>query len=188
MQINALSIKLKRTSKGTTCKLVELTRYRKKMLTLFTLTFPKWRIECHHADTICHTNSSYVTTKLYETSTCGCNNNTIFQNELFSRFLPSTYVAWQRRSLGDAAKVAIWRHGWIQKISCLKFRFCITTVSNIMIIIIVKWCSGIACDWCASLDISSILALRVHCSTFFIYLVLCRVSVYCRVYDLGLRS
>ena len=23
---------------------------------------------CHHADTICHTNSSYVTTKLYETS------------------------------------------------------------------------------------------------------------------------
>ena len=26
---------------------------------------------------------------------------------------------------------------------------------------IVKWCSGIACDWCASLDISSILALTV---------------------------
>ena len=48
---------------------------------------------CHHADTVCHPNSSYVTTKLYETSACGCNNNTIFQNELFSRFLPSTYVA-----------------------------------------------------------------------------------------------
>ena len=65
---------------------------------------------CHHADTICHPNSSYVTTKLYETSACGCNNNTIFENDLFSRFLPSTYVAWQRRSLGDAAKVARWRH------------------------------------------------------------------------------
>ncbi len=139
---------------------------------------------CHHSDTICHPNSSYVTTKLYETSASGCNNNTIFQNDLFSRFLPSTYVAWQRRSLGDTAKVARCQHQWINHFSCLKFRFCVTTVSNI----IVKWCSGIACDWCASLDISSILALRVHCSTFFIYLVLCRVSVYCRVYDLGLRS
>ena len=49
---------------------------------------------CHHADTICHPNSSYVTTKLYEALEFGCNNNTIFQNELFSRFLPSTYVAW----------------------------------------------------------------------------------------------
>ena len=37
-------------------------------------------------------------------------SNTIFQNELFSRFIPSTYVAWQRRSLGDAAKVERWQH------------------------------------------------------------------------------
>ena len=59
---------------------------------------------CHHGDTICHPNSSYVTTKLYETSACECNNNTIFQEELFLRFLPSTYVAWQHRSLGDAGK------------------------------------------------------------------------------------
>ena len=56
---------------------------------------------CHHADTICHPKSSYVTTKLYETSACECYNNTIFQNELFSNFLPSTYVSWQRRSIGD---------------------------------------------------------------------------------------
>ena len=47
---------------------------------------------------------------------------------------------------------------------CLKFRFCITTVSNIMVIIIVKWCSGIAYDWSASLYISYILALK--CSVF----------------------
>ena len=64
----------------------------------------------HHADTICHPNSSYVTNKLYETLECGCNKNTIIQNEIFSRFLPSTYVAWQRRNLCDAAKVARWRH------------------------------------------------------------------------------
>ena len=32
----------------------------------------------HHVETIRHPNSSYVTTKLYGTSTCGCNNNTIF--------------------------------------------------------------------------------------------------------------
>ena len=115
---------------------------------------------CHHADTICHPNSSYVTTKLYETwSTCGCNNNTIFQNELFLRFLPSTYVAWQRRSLGDPAKVARWRNRWIHHFLCLKFRFCVTTLSNNYYDYIVKWCSGIACDWSASLDIAWVLAL-----------------------------
>ena len=57
---------------------------------------------CHHADTICHPNSSYVTTKLYETSACGCNNNTIFQNELFLRFLPSTYVCSLAAQKGDS--------------------------------------------------------------------------------------
>ncbi len=82
-----------------------------------------------------HPNSSYTTTKLYETLACGCNNNTIFQNELFSRFLPSTYVAWQRRSLGDGAKVARWRHWWIRHFSCLNLLLRVTTVSNIMIIL-----------------------------------------------------
>ena len=90
---------------------------------------------CHHADTIWHPNSSYVTTKLCETLACGCNNNMIFQNKLFLRFLPSTYVAWQRRSLGDAAKFARWRHRWIHHFSCLKFRFWVTTMSNVTIIL-----------------------------------------------------
>ena len=96
---------------------------------------------CHHADTICHPNSIYVTTKLYETSACGCNNNTIFQNELFSLFLPSTYVAWQRRSLGDGAKVARWRHRWIRHFSCLNIRLCVTTVSNMYNCKVVQWYS-----------------------------------------------
>ena len=45
----------------------------------------------HHGDTICHPKSGYVTTKLHGTSTCGCNNNSMF-SELFSRFLPSSYA------------------------------------------------------------------------------------------------
>ena len=36
----------------------------------------------------------------------------------------------------------------------LKCRFCVPTMSNIMIILYVEWCDGIACDWCATLDIA----------------------------------
>ena len=44
---------------------------------------------CHDEDNISHPNSSYITTKPYGTPTRGCN---IFQKELFSGFLPSTYA------------------------------------------------------------------------------------------------
>ena len=37
---------------------------------------------CHRGGTICHPESSYVTTKLYGTSTCGCNNNAIFSDRV----------------------------------------------------------------------------------------------------------
>ena len=57
----------------------------------------------HHVDTIYHPNSSYATTKLYETSICGCNNNMIFQKEICLRFLPSMY-AWKRSGVGDACQ------------------------------------------------------------------------------------
>ena len=33
---------------------------------------------CHHEDTLCHSKSGYVTTKLHGASTCGCNNNATF--------------------------------------------------------------------------------------------------------------
>ena len=33
---------------------------------------------CHHGRTICHPKSTYLTTKLYGTSTCRFNNNAIF--------------------------------------------------------------------------------------------------------------
>ena len=42
---------------------------------------------CHHVETIRHPNSSYVTTKLYGTFTCGCNNNTIFSKRAILMFL-----------------------------------------------------------------------------------------------------
>ena len=72
----------------------------------------------HHRDTICHPNSSYVTTKINDMK-CRHVDVTIirsFRKELFSRFLPSTYdghVSLAAHSLGYAAKVAIWRHWWI---------------------------------------------------------------------------
>ena len=99
---------------------------------------------CHHWDTISHPKSSYVTTKLYETSACGCRGLIRFFRKRYFHVsyrwrMPGT-LAWQRTSLGDAAKVARWRHCWIHHFSCLKFRFCVglTTVSNIMI----NWCTG----------------------------------------------
>ena len=42
---------------------------------------------CYHVETIRHPNSSYVTTKLYGTSACGCNNNTIFSKRAILTFL-----------------------------------------------------------------------------------------------------
>ena len=42
---------------------------------------------CHHAETIRHPNSSYVTTKLYGTSTRGCNNNRVFSKRAILTFL-----------------------------------------------------------------------------------------------------
>ena len=48
---------------------------------------------------------------------------------------------------------------------CLIFRFCLTTVSNIMIIIIVKRCNNVACEWWVSLDIDLILLVWPTCWT-----------------------
>ena len=42
---------------------------------------------CHLVETTLLPNSSYVTTKLCGTSTCGCNNNTIFSDRAILTFL-----------------------------------------------------------------------------------------------------
>ena len=68
---------------------------------------------CHHVETIRHPNSSYVTTKLYGTSTCGCNNNTIFSKRAILTFLTVESLMYAapggRQALIMHAKVAIWR-------------------------------------------------------------------------------
>ena len=91
---------------------------------------------CHHVETIHHPNASYLTTKLYGTSTCGCNNNTIFSttkksyfNVSYRRCMPRT-LAWRRAGLSHACQ-----SGNMAMLSCLKFRFCLSTVSTIMIIL-----------------------------------------------------
>ena len=74
-------------------------------------------------------------TKLYGRSTCGCNNNAIFLIEIFSRF-----NVCRTRCSGLAsvthAKVVTCRHCWHHYIlSGWEFRFCLTTVSTIMIVL-----------------------------------------------------
>ena len=67
-------------------------------------------------------------------------------------------LARQRPSIGDtcqSGKMATVEY----TIFVLKFPLCLTTVSNIMSVI-VKWCSGVVCNWCVSLDIALILALE----------------------------
>ena len=42
---------------------------------------------CYHVKTNRHSNSSYLKTILYGTSTCGCNNNTIFSKRAILKCL-----------------------------------------------------------------------------------------------------
>ena len=100
---------------------------------------------CHHVETIRHPNSSYVTTKLYGASTCGCNNNTIFSKKAtFSdrRCMPRT-LAWRRAGLDHACqsgKMAI-------LLTSLLFVFEILFLPKYRVNYyddyIIKWCFGI---------------------------------------------
>ena len=113
---------------------------------------------CHNGDTICHPNSSYV------------NVDATIMRCIFT--FPTVDVCRERwadsvQAFVVHAKVARCQHCWINYFSCLKFRFCLTTVSNIMII--VNWCSGVACNWCVWLDNGLILALIV------MFVLLCRL-------------
>ena len=73
--------------------------------------------------------------------------------------MPDT-LAWQRLRLGDACqsgKVAALLKSFF---SGLEFLFLPNYRANYYDMIIVKWCSGIACNWCVSLDIALMLALK----------------------------
>ena len=70
-------------------------------------------------------------------------------------------LAWQWSGLGDAcqsAKMAPLLNSLF--FPCLKFRCCVRYYDYI-----VKWCSGIVCNWCVSLDIALILALSFYQSS-----------------------
>ena len=114
---------------------------------------------CHHGDAICHPNSSYLTTKLYETSACGCNNNLrSFSKSYF-------HVSYRRRMLGTLAKQrsrlgdACQSSEMVTLLNSLSFVFKISFLPTYCVKYydyIVKWCRGTACHWCASLDIALI--------------------------------
>ena len=95
-------------------------------------------------------------TKLFGRSTCGYNNNPVFLKEICSRFLASTYadtLARQRPRLGDACQSG----KMASLLESLFFVFRISLLPNYRVNYydyIVKWCSGIPCNWCVSLDIA----------------------------------
>ena len=102
---------------------------------------------CHHVDTICHPTSSYVTTKLHGTSRCGCNNNAMFSGRAIFTFPTIDVCRARSPGIGEALLNSLF---FVFKISFLP-NYCVKYYEYI-----VKWCSGVACNWCVSLDIALI--------------------------------
>ena len=107
----------------------------------------KMQHSCYHVDIILHANSSYVTTKLYGTSTCRCNNNTIFSERAIFTF--PTDVCWPRwPGSGEALMIHAIVEKW-QYCSVLNSLFSVFKISFLpkyrvkCYDFIVKWCSGI---------------------------------------------
>ena len=73
--------------------------------------------------TLSNSNSSYMSNN---ESACGCNNSTVVQKDLFSPFLLSTYAGHVGLGSGQAS-----HHYFV----CIQCHFCLTAVSNIMIIL-----------------------------------------------------
>ena len=95
----------------------------------------------HHGDTICHTRSGYVTTKLHGTSTCRCNNNAIFSDGAFSRFLPAPLI-WPPQSIAGGCQSS----EMAALLNSLSFAFTNSFLPKYRVKYydyIVKWCSGV---------------------------------------------
>ena len=92
----------------------------------------------HHGDTIWHPKSGYVTTKLHRTSTCRRNNNAICSDSYFHVScrlrMPATLI-WPRRNLGSSCQTGNTAGLLNSLFVVLKFRFCLSIVSYIMIIL-----------------------------------------------------
>ena len=100
---------------------------------------------CHHGDTICHPKSGYETTNLHGTSTCGCNNYSIFSDGYFHvsyrRRIPATLI-WPQQSLGSSCQTT----EITTLLNSISFLFEISFLPKYLVIYydyIVKWCSGI---------------------------------------------
>ena len=98
---------------------------------------------CHHGGTNCHRKSSYVIvviTKLYGTSTCGCNNNAIFSDRTMFTFLAT--LNWPRQSIGGGYQSS----EMAALLNALSFAFTNSFLPKYRVKrydYIVKWCSGI---------------------------------------------
>ena len=108
-----------------------------------------------------HPNSSYVTTKLYGTSTCGCNIIRYFQKSYFNvsyhRCMLRT-LAWRRAGLDHACQSS----NMAMLLNSILFVFEISFLPKYRVnyyYYIIKWCFGISCNWCVSLGIAHILPL-----------------------------
>ena len=99
----------------------------------------------HHGGTICHPKSSYVTTKLYGTSTCGCNNNAFFFRQSnfhvsYRRRIPAT-LNWPRQSIGGGCQSS----EMAALLNSLSFAFTNSFLPKYCVKYydyIVNWCSG----------------------------------------------
>ena len=106
----------------------------------------------HHGDTICHPKSQLnCTERLHVDATI----MRFFQTELFSSFLrlrmPATLI-WPLRSIGSSCQTG----KMAALLYSLFFVFKMLFLPKYRVIYydyIVKWCSGMKCNWCVSLDI-----------------------------------
>ena len=87
---------------------------------------------------------------------CGCNNNAIFSERTIFTFPTGDLyragtLVWQRRSLHDSCQSG----KMAALLNSLFFVFKISFLPKYRVKYydyIVKWCSGIECNWCVSLD------------------------------------
>ena len=99
----------------------------------------------HHEDTICHTKSGYVTTKLHGTSTCRRNNNATFSDGAMFTFptgAVSSHLIWPLQSIAGGCQSS----EMAALLNSLSFSFANSFLPKYRVKYydyIVKWCSGV---------------------------------------------
>ncbi len=104
----------------------------------------------HYRYTICHIRSWYVTIKLHGMSTADATIMQYFQTHLFTRFLPSPYASHVNLNAAKHCR-RCQSSEMAALLNSLFFVFKISFLPKYRVIYydyIVKWCSGIYCNWC----------------------------------------